>query len=103
MLVTVRDGELLAGRSEGKNTYYVPGEKLDAGETALDALVREVQEELGLTLERQDALPLGIFRSQTHGKQAGKRGQFTCLRRCIAQPADARPVAGEGTQKAGVC
>jgi len=52
LLFVVRGGEILLIRKKrglGAGKINGPGGKLDPGETALDAAVREVQEELGVT------------------------------------------------------
>lgn len=46
-LVTVRDGSLLLCRKHGSETWILPGGKIEPGESALDALLRELAEELG--------------------------------------------------------
>lgn len=50
--VHVRDGRLLAVRTRGRDRYYLPGGKLELGESHEQALVREVREELGVSLQR---------------------------------------------------
>ena len=47
-LVHVRDGRLLVVRSRTKGAFYLPGGKLEPGETPVQALHREVLEELGV-------------------------------------------------------
>lgn len=37
-----------------------PGGKIDAGETALEALCRELQEEIGLHISEDQLIPLGM-------------------------------------------
>jgi 8-oxo-dGTP pyrophosphatase MutT (NUDIX family) len=49
-LVHVRDGRLLVVRSRTKGAFYLPGGKLEPGETPEQALHREVLEELGVGL-----------------------------------------------------
>ncbi|WP_162248063.1 NUDIX domain-containing protein, partial [Angustibacter sp. Root456] len=46
-----RDGRLLMLRQPHRNGWSLPGGLLDRGESAADAVVREVREELGLTIE----------------------------------------------------
>ena len=43
------DGKILAMRDERVPYYYLPGGRVAMGETAQQAVVREVQEELGIT------------------------------------------------------
>ncbi len=54
-LVVIRDKQLLLAYSNNKKAFYLPGGKLDAGETATQALLREIEEELNIVLQ-EDSL-----------------------------------------------
>ena len=45
----ISDGKILAMHDERSPYYYLPGGRVAIGETAENAVVREVQEELGIT------------------------------------------------------
>ena len=47
----ISDGKILAMRDERSPYYYLPGGRVAMGETAETAVVREIQEELGITPE----------------------------------------------------
>ena len=59
--IIIRDKKLLVERSVGKDFYIAPGGKLEQGESAEQALVRELQEEYGITVRQADLLPFGVF------------------------------------------
>ena len=45
----ISDGKILAMHDERSPYYYLPGGRVEVGETAEHAVIREVQEELGIT------------------------------------------------------
>ena len=55
------DGQTLLVRKRGTQAFMQPGGKIDCGETAQGALVRELQEELGISVNIQSLMPLGQF------------------------------------------
>ena len=50
-LVVIQENKLLLAFSNNKKAWYLPGGKIDAGETAPEALQREILEELGVQLQ----------------------------------------------------
>ena len=45
----ISDGKILAMHDERSPYYYLPGGRVGIGETAEKAVIREVQEEIGIT------------------------------------------------------
>ncbi|NYT93235.1 NUDIX domain-containing protein [Salinispora sp. H7-4] len=76
--IHLEDGAILSSRSRGKDVYYLPGGKREPGEGDLDTLVREIQEELSVTITPDTATHVGTFRAQAHGHPAGITVQMTC-------------------------
>lgn len=54
-----RDGRLLVVRKQGTSVFMMPGGKIESGEEPAEALVRELNEELGLQIAASDIEYLG--------------------------------------------
>lgn len=50
-LVITKNNQLLLAYSNNKNAWYLPGGKIDKGETSKEALIREIREELNIDLQ----------------------------------------------------
>jgi 8-oxo-dGTP pyrophosphatase MutT (NUDIX family) len=57
-------GRLLLVRKRGTSAFMQPGGKIEPHEAPLQALVRELREELGLTIAPAMASPLGLFHAR---------------------------------------
>ncbi len=77
--IHIEDRRILATRSRGKDTYFLPGGKREPGESDEDALAREVEEELSVELRRDTIQPLGVFEAQAHGQPEGVIVRMTCF------------------------
>jgi 8-oxo-dGTP diphosphatase len=53
-------GRLLLVRKRGTSAFMLPGGKIEPDEEPVDALVRELREELGLVIDLATASPLGL-------------------------------------------
>lgn len=60
-VVTDPTGRALVVRKRGATVFQQPGGKPDPGESALDAVVREVREETGIVADAASFVPLGQF------------------------------------------
>lgn len=76
--IHIKDGRILGARSRGKDVYFIPGGKREAGESDAQALIREVQEELSVTLRAETLRPAGVFEAQAHGREEGVVVRMTC-------------------------
>lgn len=50
-LIVTKKNQLLLAYSNNKNAWYLPGGKIDKGETSREALIREIREELNIDLQ----------------------------------------------------
>jgi len=76
----LRDGEnILSVRSHGRDQFYLPGGKIDPGETAREAIKREIKEELGVDLIPGTLRQLGTFAGQGHNLPEGAIVRMTCF------------------------
>ncbi|MBF9133571.1 NUDIX domain-containing protein [Plantactinospora sp. S1510] len=76
--IRLENGRILSSRSHGKDVYFLPGGKREPGETDVDTLVREIEEELSVAIVADSARHLGTFRAQAHGHPAGTIVRMTC-------------------------
>ncbi|GAB2930683.1 NUDIX domain-containing protein [Streptomyces mayteni] len=72
------DGRVLTARSRGRDVFYIPGGKRDPGESDLEALVREVREELTVALLPETVAHLGTWTGAAHGQPAGTLVRMAC-------------------------
>lgn len=74
----IQNKQILSTRSRGKDIYYIPGGKREAGETDAEALCREIKEELSVDLELASLQNVGSFEAQAHGHPDGTMVRMTC-------------------------
>lgn len=76
--VEIVDGKVLETLSKGKDTWYIPGGKREIGESDHDALIREIKEELTVSLLPETIEHYGTFEAPAHGKPEGTFVRMTC-------------------------
>ena len=78
--IETRNGKILSTKSKGKTKYYIPGGKREVGETDEQTLVREVYEELDVTIKPQTMEYIGTFKAQSDGAEEGVIVKMTCYK-----------------------
>ncbi|MBP6044890.1 MAG: NUDIX domain-containing protein [Microgenomates group bacterium] len=76
--IYIKDRKILSTRSKGKDAWYLPGGKREAGESDQQTIIREIKEELTADLVPDTLKYLGTFKAQAHGKPEGVFVQMTC-------------------------
>jgi uncharacterized protein (TIGR00730 family) len=81
--VCMRDERVLAARSRGRDVFYLPGGKREAGESDWKTLAREVGEELRLELRPETLSFVGLVEAPAHGHRHGTTVRMICY---VADP-----------------
>jgi ADP-ribose pyrophosphatase YjhB (NUDIX family) len=68
-LLIVQDRKLLLAYSKNKQCFYLPGGKVDAGETETGALCREVAEELNVAVTAEELVYYTHISAPAFGEQ----------------------------------
>lgn len=71
-------GRVLCVRSHGKDAFYLPGGKREAGESDEACVRREIREELGVSLRPATLRTVGTFEAQAHDKPEGTQVRMAC-------------------------
>ncbi|MEU1980717.1 NUDIX domain-containing protein [Nocardia sp. NPDC019395] len=74
--VLIVDGRILCARPRGKEIFYIPGGKREAGESDEQTLVREIAEELTVALVTETVVPVGVYEAD----DGGARVRMSCYR-----------------------
>lgn len=78
----IRHRHVLMVTARGRDVIYMPGGKIDRGENAPDAAIREAREEISVELDASSVAPLFTVTVQAHGEPAGLlRSRCRCSRR----------------------
>lgn len=67
--IHIEDRRVLMLRSRGKDIFYFPGGKPEGKESDVQALDRELKEELGIELQLGTVRHVGIFSAPAHGQK----------------------------------
>lgn len=70
-LLLIHNRKLLLAYSRNKKCFYLPGGKVDAGETATAALCREIAEEMNVSIEETKLEFYTHITAPAYGEDAG--------------------------------
>ncbi|MCR2764059.1 NUDIX domain-containing protein [Microbacterium sp. zg.B48] len=85
-VITDAAGRVLVVRKQGTSVFMQPGGKPEHGESAAEALSRELHEEVGLVVAPDDLEPLGTFEADA-ANEPGHRVVAAAFR-TTAEPAE---------------
>lgn len=78
-LLVIKDRRLLFAYSKNKKCFYLPGGKIDKEETALQALCREIDEELNVPLQENDLKYYTHITATAYGEMNGTIMEQDCF------------------------
>ncbi|QIW09346.1 NUDIX domain-containing protein [Francisella sp. LA112445] len=67
-LLCVKDGKMLLVRVRDNTIWYFPGGKIDEGETHLQTIIRELDEELNVQIQSSELKYLGEVITDNHDR-----------------------------------
>jgi 8-oxo-dGTP pyrophosphatase MutT (NUDIX family) len=65
--IIIKDRKFLITRTRGKSFFVSPGGKIEEGETVIEALERELKEELDIEIDIESLENFGIFYAPAQG------------------------------------
>lgn len=68
--IIIKDKELLVARSRGKEFFIAPGGKVEPGETPEESLIRELNEEVQITVQKNQLNLFGTFYAPAAGNES---------------------------------
>lgn len=89
-LLSVQQRKLLLAYSRNKECFYLPGGKVDAGESATQALCREIAEELNVSMKEEELVYYTHISAPAFGEKEGIVMEQDCYwlhRDIIPEPA----------------
>ena len=78
-LLIIQNRKLLLAFSKNKQCFYLPGGKIDEGETPVSALCREIAEELNISLDENELQFYTHITAPAYGEQDGVMMEQDCF------------------------
>ncbi len=76
--IYIKDRKILSSRTKGRTVWYIPGGKREVGENDVEALTREIKEELNISLNTSNLKYLGVFKAQADHHEQGITVKMSC-------------------------
>jgi 8-oxo-dGTP pyrophosphatase MutT (NUDIX family) len=76
--IRIENGKILSTKSKGKSKYYIPGGKRENSETDEETLIREIREELNVSIISATIKYFGTFTAQADSHKVGIIVKMTC-------------------------
>lgn len=76
--VHLRDGLILGARTRGKDLFYIPGGKRHEGESDEQTLLREVEEELTVSILPGSVAHVGTYEAPVDARSPGRMVRMAC-------------------------
>lgn len=84
-IALIRDRRVLMVTARGREVIYMPGGKIDPGESPAQAAAREAEEEVSLRIDAAELRELFTVLTQAHGEPEGRMVRMTVFRAETAQ------------------
>ena|ERR1041385_2404569 len=78
-LLIIENRKLLLAYSRNKQCFYLPGGKIDTGETAAKALCREIAEEMNVTISEHELNHYTHISAPAYGEEIGMIMEQDCF------------------------
>lgn len=76
--IYIKDRKILSSRTRGRTVWYIPGGKREMGENDIEALTREIKEELNISLNTSNLKYIGVFKAQADYHGQGITVKMSC-------------------------
>ncbi len=76
--IRIEDRKVLVALSRGKDVWYIPGGKREPQENDAEALMREIKEELSVSIVPRTITYVGTFEAPADGKVKGVDVKMSC-------------------------
>lgn len=76
--IKIENRKVMLNWEKDKSVWIMPGGKREVGESDMEALARELMEELSVELDKGSAKHLETYEGQAHGKPEGTMVRITC-------------------------